>query len=154
MVRAWRLVKTRYAATAFDGEGARLHGARWNSPGTLVAYASESVELALLELLVHLQSPATLESYSLVSVRFPSELIEDLDVTSLPKHWRRQPPPPETQAIGDQWVRDRRSVVLRVPSVITSSSNFLLNPSHPDFRQVAIDPPVRFQFDPRLLRRE
>ncbi|MEO8946700.1 MAG: RES domain-containing protein, partial [Gemmatimonadaceae bacterium] len=32
-MQLWRLVKTKYASSAFDGEGARLYGARWNSPG-------------------------------------------------------------------------------------------------------------------------
>lgn len=153
MIRAWRLVKSRHASTAFDGEGARLHGARWNSPGTLVAYASENVALAVLEVLVHLQASAILDSYSLASVRFPSELIEDLDVSALPGRWRRFPAPRETRAIGDQWVRERRSAVLRVPSVIVSSAdNFLLNPAHADFAKATVEPPEPFEFDPRLLK--
>ena len=55
MPRAWRLVKARHAAGAFDGEGARLHGGRWNSRGARVVYVSSSRSLAALELLVHLE---------------------------------------------------------------------------------------------------
>ena len=32
-MEGWRLLKTKHAAHAFDGEGARLYGGRWNSPG-------------------------------------------------------------------------------------------------------------------------
>lgn len=152
MIRAWRLVKSRYAANAFDGEGARLYGGRWNSPGTRVAYASESVALGILEVLVHLKSPAILTSYSLASVSFPSELVEELDLDALPPDWRRSPPPPETQALGDQWARTSRTVILRVPSAIsTTEFNFLLNVSHPQFAKVVIEAPRAFEFDSRLL---
>jgi RES domain-containing protein len=33
-ITAWRIVKARHTANAFDGEGARVEGGRWNSPGT------------------------------------------------------------------------------------------------------------------------
>jgi RES domain-containing protein len=151
MLRGWRLVKSRYAAAAFDGEGARRYGGRWNSPGTRVAYASNSVALATLEVLVHLRSSAVLQSYSLASVQFPESLLEVVEVHALPRHWRRSPAPPETQALGDEWVRDLRSAVLAVPSVVVpSAQNFLLNPAHPDFAKVRIEPPEPFELDPRI----
>ena len=53
-VRVWRLCKSKHAA--FDGEGARLAGGRWNRRGTAVVYASESLSLAALELLVHVDA--------------------------------------------------------------------------------------------------
>ena len=121
MPTAWRLVKTRYAATAFDGEGARLYGARWNSPGTRVAYAADSVSLAILEVLVHLQSSQVLPSYSLLGVEIPDDLIERLDPSVLPRDWKRFPPPASLQAIGDAWVQAGSAAVLRVPSVIVES---------------------------------
>jgi RES domain-containing protein len=147
------LVKSRHAAAAFDGEGARLHGGRWNSPGTRVAYASDSIALAALEVLAHLQSTAVLQTYSLATIRFPEEGIEVLETTSLPGRWRRFPTPPENQAIGDRWVAEGRSLILRVPSaIIPSATNFLINPSHPEFGKVVVGRPERFTFDPRLLK--
>ena len=152
MIRAWRLLKSRFSATAFDGEGARLYGGRWNSQGTRVAYASESIALTVLETLVHLQNPGVLSSYSLVSLQFPEELVEILKISELPPDWRASPGPPEIQRIGDQWITSSRSVVLSVPSVIVPSArNYLLNPMHRDFDRVAIDPAEAFVFDKRLL---
>jgi RES domain len=52
---AYRLAKERWAGTALDGSGAKAYGGRWNSPGTAILYASESIALAALELLVHLR---------------------------------------------------------------------------------------------------
>ncbi len=153
LITAWRLIKSRHAATAFDGEGARLHGGRWNSPGTRVAYASDSIALAALEVLAHLQSTAVLQGYSVATLRFPEECVEVLDTTALPGRWRRFPSPTENRAIGDQWVAEGRSLVLRVPSaIIPAAANFLINPSHADFDKVVIGRPERFAFDPRLLR--
>ena len=153
MITAWRLVKPRHAADAFDGEGARLHGGRWNSPGTRVAYASDSIALAALEVLAHLQSTSVLQAYSLASLRFPAESVEVLETTALPSRWRRFPSPPENQAIGDRWAAEGRSLVLRVPSaIIPAAGNFLINPSHPEFKKVVVGRPERFAFDARLVR--
>ena len=146
------MVKSRHAAGAFDGEGARLHGGRWNSPGTRVAYASDSIALAALEVLAHLQSTAVLQAYSVVSLGFPDKSVEVLEAGLLPPRWRRFPSPPENQAIGDQWVARGDSLILRVPSaIIPAAANYLINPLHPDFRKVVVGRPERFAFDPRLL---
>jgi len=48
----YRVCRARY--TRLDGEGARLVGGRWNSPGRAVVYMAESVALAVLENLVHM----------------------------------------------------------------------------------------------------
>ena len=152
-MQVWRLVKTRYASSAFDGEGARLYGARWNSPGSRVAYASMNSALAVLEVLVHMTAGTALSGYSLLTATLPDELVEDLAESALPMGWSASPVPPEAQAIGDAWVRSTRSLALRVPSVIVRGSfNVLINPAHPDFGQFAVDSVEPFDFDPRLLR--
>jgi RES domain-containing protein len=66
MISAWRIVQERYSHQAFTGEGARLYGGRWNSPGVPMIYASQSRALAALEMLVHFDSPKLLRSYLLV----------------------------------------------------------------------------------------
>lgn len=102
---------------------------------------------------MHLQSTAVLQSYSVAAVRFAEDHIEALDPKSLSKHWRRYPTIPDNQAIGDRWVAEARSLVLRVPSaIIPASANFLINPLHPAFSSVTVDRPERFAFDPRLLK--
>ena len=150
----WRIVKSRYAAAAFDGEGARLYGGRWNSPGTPMVYTSSTISLAVLEVLVHLQEANLLSSYSLISASFDDALVERLDHSMLPDGWRTYLAPSELQRIGDEWVRSQRSAVLEVPSVIVvRESNYLLNPTHPDFSSVVIGEPEPFTFDERLLTR-
>ena len=152
-MQLWRLVKTRYAATAFDGEGARVHGGRWNSPGTRVAYASSNSALAVLEVLVHMTAGGVLPGYSLIRAHVPDSLVEELPTSELPRSWRAFPVPPEVQAIGDAWVRSGRALALMVPSAIVDGSyNVLINPQHATFLQFVVESVQPFGFDPRLIR--
>jgi RES domain-containing protein len=152
MPSSWRLTKTRHLATAWDGEGARKAGGRWNSPGVSVIYTSGSLSLALVEILVHLPGEI-LPAYSALRVEFGESLVSTVAAAALPANWRDSPPPRETQAIGDTWVADSISAVLQVPSVVIPDElNYVLNPSHTDFRRISVGAPRSFPFDPRLRR--
>jgi RES domain-containing protein len=149
----WRIVQRKFFKTAFTGEGARLFGGRWNSPGRAVVYTAQSQALAALEILVHLDSEKLLRHYLAIPVTIPPHFIERLPPSSLPKNWHAYPAPHSTRSIGDAWVAHAASPVLQVPSVvIPSESNFLLNPAHPQFSRLRIGEPVPFLFDPRLRR--
>lgn len=152
MLTAWRIVKTRHASAAFDGEGARLYGGRWSSAGVRVAYASQSVALAALEVLAGLGKLTLLPSYSLISAQFDESELEILPVSSLPADWRAYPAPPELQRIGDKWIAEDRSLALQVPSaIIETEANYLLNPAHASFESVKISAPAPFALDTRLV---
>lgn len=149
-VSAFRIAKKKHASTAFSGEGARLAGARWNSPGVAVVYGSATLSLAALELLVHIDSPAILEHYVAFEFQFDDTLLET--AKPLPNNWKVEPPPASTQRIGDRWVDELRSVALRVPSaVIPEEFNYVLNPEHPDFSRIEIGRAKRFRFVHRLF---
>ena len=151
MPQAWRIVLAKFQAQAFDGDGARIHGGRWNSPGTRMVYCAGSVSLATLEMLVHLPGSALLPSYRVISVDLPDSKIEVLDASLLPRDWTRFPAPPRLQDLGDEWIASRRSVALRVPSaVVPMESNYLLNPEHPDFGKLARSAALHYPLDPRL----
>lgn len=148
-ITSWRIVKKRHSARAFDGEGARINGGRWNSVGVPAVYTAGSISLAILEMLVHGDPP--LAGYVVIPVAFDSALIEDVKVGTLPAGWSMYPAPAAANGIGDEWLRSRRSVVLRVPSaVVPSESNFLLNPAHPEFSKLVIGDPVDHPIDPRF----
>ena len=153
MTAGWRLVKTRFLAGAWDGEGARAAGGRWNSVGVPVVYVASSLSLALVEVLVHLPA-GLLGAYSAVPVSFDDTHVETLPDRDLPADWREVPPPASTRAIGDRFAAEGRSLALRVPSVVVpSESNYVLNPGHPAFASMAIGAAVAFPFDPRLVHR-
>lgn len=151
MPTGWRIVKTSRASNAFDGEGARLYGGRWNRPGSAMVCTSATRSLAALEMLVHLGASDVLASYSVIAADFDEDQAESLAVRDLPKDWRASPVPASVQLLGNKWLKQGRSVVLEVPSVIVpEESNFLINPAHPDFRTLKIGKPVPFRFDRRL----
>jgi RES domain-containing protein len=55
------------------------------------------------------------------------------------------------QAFGKEWLLQKRSAVLSVPSaVIRIERNFVLNPKHADFPKINIHAPVRLELDARL----
>lgn len=150
-IEAWRIVKAKHAATAFAGDGAKRHGGRWNSPGVAVVYCASSTALAMLEMLVHMQSQDLLRRYVLFAVTFDASLVEAVRSRDLPRGWSRTPPPAAVHRIGDRWIVAGRAPVLRVPSVLVPhESNYLLDPAHPDFARIRIGPKRRMLFDARL----
>jgi len=153
MPEAWRIVKAKHFTTALSGEGAAKTGGRWNSRGVLAVYASSTKSLAALETLVHLNPPVFFR-YVAFRIQFDDELIERVPLNTIPANWQIEPPAPSTKAIGDIWVREARSAVLEVPSIIIPGEpNYLLNPAHPDFKRIAIGKSEPFAFDARLFTR-
>ena len=152
MTVAWRIVPVPRVTEAFTGEGARLYGGRWNSPGVAMVYASATRSLAALETLVHI-NPLLPVKYVIYQAGFDDRLIESISAAKLPAGWSAEPPGPASMDIGDRWAKTSRSVVLAVPSILTGETNYLLNPAHPDFKKIKIGKPEPFVFDPRLLKK-
>ena len=142
-MRAWRICRAPYAD--LRGEGARLHGGRWNDPGLALVYLSEHPALSLLEILVHLDlTPDFLpEDYVLVTVEMPNDMAtETIDHAA---------PPTDMAAFGSTWLMQRRTPLLWVPSIILPQSyNILLNPIHPEARYVRKIGQEPLRFDARL----
>jgi RES domain-containing protein len=152
-VRAWRICKERFAATAIDGEGAFRDGGRWNSETVRVVYVAGSAALATLEILVHVSEPDDLYRipYVLIPVDFEPGLVSE--PSALPRGWQEDPPPVEVAAVGDRWAETQPSVLLQVPSaVIRAESNYLIDLLHPRFEDLVIGPPEPFRFDSRLRK--
>ena len=153
ILKAWRIVKAPYKSKAFTGDGARLYGGRWNSKGVPVIYTAGSLALASIEMVVNLPSPKLLEAFVRIPVQFNSNLVEELLSSALPKSWKSRPISPDSCDIGDKWIKEQRSVILKVPSVVVPEEfNYLLNPLHPDFKKLKIGMPIVYHFDPRLAK--
>lgn len=151
---AWRLVKAKHADTAFDGEGARRYGGRWNARGTPAVYLGGSLSLAALELFVHLTAEDARLAFAAFRVDIPDGVaIRELAPGDLPDHWREEPPPDSCKALGTAWAQTGETALLRVPSVIVPSEhNYVLNPRHQDARRLITHPPQPFGFDDRMWK--
>ncbi len=149
-MRVWRICRKAHAA--FDGEGARRVGGRWNRRGTAVVYASESLALAALEMLVH-TAPALLpDDLVAIAAEVPDGIaIEALEAADLPRGWRAYPAPEALADLGSAWAASGRTAVLAVPSaVVPRERNFLLHPGHADFRRIRVGRAEPFALDARL----
>ncbi len=151
IIRAWRLLKTAYAASAFSGEGAFKFGGRWNSVGTRVVYTAESVALATLEILAGGAPLSLLGEFVKIPVEFDDSSVFALN--ALPDGWDKYPPGRKTREIGDAWVRESKSVVLKVPSaVVREEFIYIINPLHPNApKRLRIGKVEKFRVDKRLL---
>jgi RES domain-containing protein len=139
-VLAWRLCRAPFADLA--GEGARRYGGRWNQPGHPVVYAASNAALAVLEVRVHLDLTPDLlpDDYLLLTIHLHDKATED--VANIPA---------DPAAFGDAWLREQRTPVLLVPSLIVpESANLLVNPAHPDAAHASVIARRRFAFDRRL----
>lgn len=153
MPSSWRIVRETWSHAAFTGEGSRRWPGRWNSRGVPVVYTAESRSLAILEALVNFEGSdrRRLPPCVLFEARFDARLVEPIEPGTLPPGWDTYPAMPVTRELGDRWVAERRTAVLRVPSVVTRGEvNYLLNPFHPDFERIEIRPPEPLPWDPRL----
>jgi RES domain-containing protein len=151
-MRLWRVSNH----ADLSGEGGRRVQGRWHERGQPVVYLSEHAALAVLERLVHLGvDPEDLPShYQLLTVDVPDDVaVENLaepEVAARVADWRYAPD--ETRKLTHAWFRDRRTALLRVPSVIVPDAfNYLLNPRHLETARIAIIARQRVEFDVRLF---
>jgi len=149
-LRAFRIADMRH--TIFDGSGAMLHGARWNSPGRRIIYAAETYAGAMLEILVH-ASGSVPRSQGYVEIEIPAGLpIEEITHREVPQ-WD-SPSFESARAFGDSWYDERRTPVLMVPSLVTQvERNVLINHEHPDFAHIRASRALPVRWDARLCRR-
>jgi RES domain-containing protein len=153
----WRIENQRHAATPFSGIGAQRFGGRWNSVGMSMVYSSATLSLSALEKFVHMELKHMGKQH-LVSfnANIPDDVgIEQLSLSQLPQDWQRNAPyHPVLAQIGDKWLTKCETAVLIVPSaIIPQEYNYLLNPEHPDFSKIKIEPSEPFRFDNRLWKK-
>jgi len=154
-MRLWRIEKSVFAKEVRSGNGARVYGGRWNSPGRPAIYCASSLSLAMLEVLAHV---STEEDAGEKRVFFPVEvddkLVEEVAAADLPRGWRSALDTNPCRRLGDAWLARGSSVALRVPSALVAGEfNCILNPAHPQYRKAVTWSRGRpLRIDARLFR--
>ena len=147
----YRIVQERWAAMAMAGEGARLHGGRWNPPGLAAVYLAESRALAALEILVHVPREALRLEWRVIAVEVPDEAIKIATAKQLPAGWQDQPSSSGARRFGAAWLAKEGELGLVLPGVIAPQERtLLLNPRYPAAARLKGSKAERFVFDPRF----
>ena len=130
-----------------------MYGARWNSIGVEVIYASANRSLAMAEVAVHFTLATLPKNFMMVTIHIPDEIeIFNIDNSILPANWNVFPHPQSTQQIGDQFIAENKYCVMQIPSVVTKGDyNLLINPKHPLFETIQIIEVEKFPFDNRVF---
>lgn len=150
MPTVYRLAKRRYPV--YDGSGAALEGARWNSPGRILIYASEHYATALLEKLVHAGRTSLPGAHHAAAITIPDDLaMQTFEPTAAPG-WELEDSA-AARAFGDHWHASLSTAVLIVPSLPGQpiERNFIINPAHPDAIRIQVGPPFDVTWDGRLF---
>jgi RES domain-containing protein len=117
-------------------------------------YISENRALALAEYWVHVHPSNTPTDVCVVEIEVPDTAhIISIPLPSLPENWRAGPPLKSLRQTGDQWVLDKKSLILKAPStVMPLESNYILNPAHQDITAVSVISIRDYAWDWRLKR--
>ena len=144
-----------FKADDLSGEGAKKSGGRWNKKGTPVLYTSESIALACLETLVHINAQGLPLTRYLVRIDIPTRvwnLAKRLNPKTAGAGWDALPAGTASIEKGQKWLQSNASALLFVPSVvIPQANNVLINPMHPDIKLIKAKKIEQFSYDPCLV---
>lgn len=148
----YRLYKSTYIAEPLSAEGARRAGGRWNPKGYGILYTSATPELALLEVVAHL-NPLFIPSFHLLVLDIP-DYCRTVLVADLPVNWQDEQPNEGLAYHLLDWLRQPDFLTVSVPSaIIPRSRNFLLHTGHSDFdAEVRIIENEPFPIDSRIVK--
>ena len=150
--QTWRIADGRFEP--LSGIGPTLVGGRWNSPGLGVIYASRTYAGAMLEILAHAGIGRVPKTHVAIEIAIAGDAaVERHEECRLPVGWD-QSDLRVARSFGDAWIREARSAVLMVPSVVARKEySVLLNPQLPDFLKIAAARPEAVIWDARLFAR-
>lgn len=133
-----------------NGTGCDFGPGRWNEEKTRVLYTAEVFALSKLEILAN--SPVLPKNMAVVLIEIPEDAsIKELTVEDLPANWEAYPHPQELKDISTKWIREKKYLVMKVPSAHSPyESNYLINPQHPDHSRLKIVEVKKHIFDERL----
>ena len=133
------------------GLGGLRAGGRWHYPGQPVVYLAESPSAALLEVCVHTAASDIPPDFTLLRIEGPRVKTSSVAPAQLPKNWQTQIE--ITRDLGTNWLRAKKTALLRVPSaIVPETANYLFNPLHPDAKQFRIAETLTYPFDTRIKK--
>jgi RES domain-containing protein len=148
----YHLGNTKFAH-ALSGEGAKLHGGRWNKIGVPCIYTSESKSLCVLEYAANVRLEEMPSSLSITVYELPEKSWKEINLNDLPTNWQEVPSPEENKQYGSELLQNLNVPALKFPSVIIPSEyNFILNPLATKFEVIKIIEVHNFTMDNRIKK--
>jgi RES domain-containing protein len=148
----YHLGNTKFAR-ALNGEGAKLHGGRWNKIGVPCIYTSESKSLCVLEYAANVRLEEMPSSLSITVYELPEKSWKEINLNDLPTNWQEVPSPEENKQYGSELLQSLNVPALKFPSVIIPSEyNFILNPLATKFEIIKIIEVHNFTMDNRIKK--
>jgi RES domain-containing protein len=146
----FRVGSTLYADD-LSGAGARINGGRWNHVGVECLYTSESRALAVLEYTVNVNIHSIPRAISITTIDIGNLSVRELMESDLPGDWKKSPAPASTKNFGSKLIRKAVQAILKIPSsVISEEFNYVLNPTHVDFKKFRVLNISDFVYDVRI----
>lgn len=141
-------------AEDLTGQGAFLHGGRWNFKGERMLYTASNPSLAMLEMLVHLPQVLIQTNFTLVTLDLKTKRIGEVSSNDLPVNWRSSDVPESLKKIGSVFLQNNLFEGLWVPSVVMPKDrNLLLNPSLLKEGDATILEKMDLEIEKRLISR-
>jgi RES domain-containing protein len=147
---AFRIGSLRYPL--LDGGGAAASDdARWNSRGRRIIYAAEHYATALVEKMAQMNAQRLPSTLVYARIELPVGVVERIEPLAVPG-WDADDKS-ASQAFGDRWYDEKRSLALLVPSLAAPGLewNVLINQQHPDFAAVVASKPRPRGGHPKLM---
>lgn len=148
----YRLYKSNYITEPLSAEGARRAGGRWNPKGFPILYTSATPELALLEIVAHL-NPSFVPRLHLLVLEIP-DTYRSVSREDLPGDWQEEEQYEIMQSYLLDWLQKPDTLTISVPSAIVNrSQNYLLHTQYAGFAdEVRIVENEPFPVDGRLFK--
>lgn len=134
----------------YDATGARLFPGRWNTSASPMIYTSEHYSTAMLEKLVH-GSGRLPPNQHFVEITIQAGSSYEMFSPAHHPGWEKDDQI-VAKAFGEAWLKEGRSLILIVPSVVARMErNVLINPVHAEAATIAVGLHQPVWWDARLF---
>ncbi len=136
-----------------SGVGGLYGSARWHYQGQPIIYTASCRSLSALERFVHEQQ-LNIPQLAMITIWLPDGIkTTHYSESELPDGWDSVPDSDSSRNIGDRWLKDKVSAVMKVPSaIITNEYNYLINPLHDDAKKIKVIDVQSYFYDVRLKK--
>jgi RES domain-containing protein len=153
-VHVWRVSFEKFRNDQLKGLGGLSSPGRWHFEGNRIIYTSTTLALAAMEMLAYFDPDIAPSGLMRFGIDIPEDIaVEICDPLSLTPRWQEYPYQGETQEFGTNWLIERRTCLLSVPSThIPIERNIIINPEHADISRIRVVNQKPFSYDLRLLK--